>query len=303
MLRLQYSTWDALDEVEASFVLPPHLARAFACPTITARDFAARWKDVAKQGDDLRQELKACRCPRDLMRYLAALDSEIWSRRERDYVAAGAVLLQIREKSRAVETQIEILRLEARKETERALSIETQKGEGYRSGIAPLRARIAELKQGAIERLNPLDSEGKPRRLSKEERAAQNLLEAQELEEIEQLRAQIGDKTAPRASLDAQIALHRQNARERKAQARALIAQQVQIEKSAAARAARATRERLENEAELARLKLVRDAMWASDGLRYTNARPTAWWLPMVSPDGRWFEKLTQTAEARLEEL
>jgi hypothetical protein len=29
MLRLQYSTWNSLAEVEAQFHLPPHLARAF----------------------------------------------------------------------------------------------------------------------------------------------------------------------------------------------------------------------------------------------------------------------------------
>ncbi|MBW3637476.1 MAG: hypothetical protein KY445_13590 [Armatimonadetes bacterium] len=303
MLRLNYSTWDALDEVEATFVLPPHLARAFGCETITARDFAARWKEVAQGGDDLRSELKGCRCPRDLMRYLATLDSDVWSQRERDYVAVGAVLIEIREKSRAVEAEIETLRLEARAETQRALTLETQKGEGYRSEIAPLRARIAELKQSAMARLNPLDAQGKPRRLTKDEKAAQNLVDAQESEGIEQLRARIAGFAAPRAALDAQIAVHRQNARDFQTRARTLVAAQVQIEKSAAARAARATREGLENEAELERLKRVRDAMWVGEGLRYTNARPTAWWLPMVSPDGRWFEKLTQTAQARLEEL
>jgi hypothetical protein len=37
MLRLQYSTWNSLAEVEAQFHLPPHLARAFDEDTISGQ--------------------------------------------------------------------------------------------------------------------------------------------------------------------------------------------------------------------------------------------------------------------------
>ena len=60
---------------------------------------------------------------------------------------------------------------------------------------------------------------------------------------------------------------------------------------------------RLEYEAEWQRFQLVRDALLVSRGLHHTNYRPTAWWLPLVSPDGAWFNALVSTTQARIEEL
>jgi hypothetical protein len=65
----------------------------------------------------------------------------------------------------------------------------------------------------------------------------------------------------------------------------------------------RQTLRALEDEAETERLRRVRNAILTSDGLHYTNFRPTAWWLPLVSPDNQWFESLVSSAEARIEEL
>lgn len=303
MLRIRYASWDSLAHIEATFNLPPHLSRAFGKLSISAHEFAMRWQGVAEQGDARRAELKACRSPRDLMRHLADFDGHNWHEKEAAYVAAGEVLLSLREKTRQLETETAQLRAQARAATQCALELETRKGQEFRTHIAPLRSRISDLKENAALRLNPVDEHGKPRRLTKEERAAQTALEAAENREIEALRHQIESYVASRQELDAQIAQHRQQARELKAQAREKIAARVQIDKGDEACAARAARQQLENEAELERLKLVRDAIWASEGLRYTNYRPTSWWLPMVSPDGTWFRKLSQTAQARLEEL
>ena len=66
---------------------------------------------------------------------------------------------------------------------------------------------------------------------------------------------------------------------------------------------ARQARRELRYEAELERLRRTRDAMLTSEGLRYTNYRPTAWWFPLVSPDGKWFDRLVETAQARIEEI
>jgi hypothetical protein len=60
---------------------------------------------------------------------------------------------------------------------------------------------------------------------------------------------------------------------------------------------------RLQSEAELQKLYLVRDAILVSEVLSYSNYRPTAWWFPMVSPDGRWFQQLAEQARARVEAL
>lgn len=55
-------------------------------------------------------------------------------------------------------------------------------------------------------------------------------------------------------------------------------------------------RREIELESELKRLSLIREAIISSRGLESANRRPSAWWLPLVSPDGKWFEKIMETA-------
>ena len=62
-------------------------------------------------------------------------------------------------------------------------------------------------------------------------------------------------------------------------------------------------RRALELEAELRRLKLIRDAVIASKGLEQASRRPSAWWFPLVSPDGQWFKETINTARCYLEPL
>lgn len=59
----------------------------------------------------------------------------------------------------------------------------------------------------------------------------------------------------------------------------------------------------IELEAELRRLKLVRDAVIASKGLKKAGHRPSAWWFPLVSPDGLWFKETIRSARCYLEPL
>lgn len=62
-------------------------------------------------------------------------------------------------------------------------------------------------------------------------------------------------------------------------------------------------RRNLEMEAELARARLVRQAVTASEGLTHAAQRPTGWWFPLVCPDGTWFRRTVAAAEYRLEDL
>lgn len=303
MLRLKYSTWDALRDVDAEFDLPPHFAKAFGTSAISAKEFAARWKEVAEEGDRSRAELRECRSPRSLMEKLAQLQGQRWRDKRDAFEVLFHILRDSRQASRQVGEEIDRLRALANSSMQRALELEKQKGENYRREIAPLKERISDLKEAASLRLNPVDELGKPRRLTKEERAVQQELERQEAQEIEQLRAAIVEKTVLRQKLDEEIAAQRGVVRELRARAKDLVAKRVQLEKSQQLQEARDLRVRLENEAELQRFMMVRDAIRASDGLRATNYRPTAWWLPMVSPDGKWFRNLTQTTEARIEAL
>jgi hypothetical protein len=56
-------------------------------------------------------------------------------------------------------------------------------------------------------------------------------------------------------------------------------------------------RREIEIEAELKRLKLIREAIISSTGLENANRRPAAWWLPMISPDGKLFEAVMKSAQ------
>jgi hypothetical protein len=56
-------------------------------------------------------------------------------------------------------------------------------------------------------------------------------------------------------------------------------------------------RREIEIEAELKRLKLIREAIISSSGLENANRRPAAWWLPMTSPDGKLFEAVMKSAQ------
>ena len=62
-------------------------------------------------------------------------------------------------------------------------------------------------------------------------------------------------------------------------------------------------RRALELEAEFRRLKLIRNAVIASKGLQQASYRPSAWWFPLVSPDGKWFRETIGSARCYLEPL
>ena len=68
-------------------------------------------------------------------------------------------------------------------------------------------------------------------------------------------------------------------------------------------RSARERRQAIEREAEIARLRTVREAIMASVSMEKTNRRPAAWWFPLVTPDGSWFEGLRSNVQLRLEPL
>uniref|UniRef100_UPI00286A4AF1 hypothetical protein n=1 Tax=Armatimonas sp. TaxID=1872638 RepID=UPI00286A4AF1 len=62
-------------------------------------------------------------------------------------------------------------------------------------------------------------------------------------------------------------------------------------------------RRQIELEAELKRLRLVRDAIISSEGLEQASRRPSAWWFPLVSPNGKWYRQTMESADYYLEPL
>ena len=303
MLRLKLSAWDALEEVEARFELPPHLSKAFETTTISAREFARSWREVAQKGDRVREQLKAAQSPHELMEVLGHLRGAKWQAREQAYVETLSALIHVRVRAAHIEREVAELRAGAKAKTTRAIELEREKGEWFRAHITPLRNEIFDVRERAAARLNPLDESGKPRKLSKEERANQAELEREELNQIESLEARINELKPQHRAFDEQIEAAQKEARELNRLANEQLRVQLEIERCDEAQTARRKRDELEERAEIARLRLVRDAMMASDTLRSTNYRPTAWWFPLVSPDGKWFSSLARGAQGRVEEL
>ncbi len=297
MLRIEYSTWNSLRAVQAEFKLPPHLARAFGTKTISAHKFAYSWKIVCDEQDALRNQLKECASPRELMKFLAARDADNWAQPLIEYSNARQNLNNLREQTRQLETEIQSLRAQAHEVTAQASHIETEKGEFWRAKIQPVRTRLFDIKENAAKRLEA------NLKLSKDERRA--LAETEKAEELEiaDLCQQLESLMLERAEFSKTIDDLRQTARSCQSQARLKIEQRVAIEQSEETKTLRATIAQLEYESERERLHLVRDALLVSQGLRYTNLRPTAWWLPLVSPDGMWFQTLARSAQSRIEEL
>lgn len=306
MLRLKYATWDALSQTRAVFNLPPHLASAFGQSTIPAGEFAARWADVCESQDNLRAELKNCRSPRELLNLLAARFGGDWISRHEEFQAAHATISALQEQTATLKNEIESLRQAADDSISQATEIERAKGNDFRANLNPLRQRIFDLKELQANRVSHVEIDeatGKPRKLSKDEREAARLQVEQENREIENLRGQITHLEATRQDFDAQIAKFRREAHEKRALAKEKVREKLSLERSENVAQARQTRRELRYEAEFERLRRTRDAIMTSEGLRYTNYRPTAWWFPLVSPDGKWLDQLVATAQLRVEEL
>jgi hypothetical protein len=66
---------------------------------------------------------------------------------------------------------------------------------------------------------------------------------------------------------------------------------------------ARARRQSISLEAELMRIRLIREAVIASDGLEKAGHRPAAWWQSVVSPSGQWHQSTMQRARYSVEPL
>lgn len=111
------------------------------------------------------------------------------------------------------------------------------------------------------------------------------------------------DELAKREAFDAKLRELLASRREILAKIETLKQRRLAIERGPEATPARAEIARIEEAAELARLQLVRNAILTRTSLTHTQHRPTAWWLPMVDPCGRWFHRIVETTEVYTEPL
>jgi hypothetical protein len=298
MLRLRYSTWDSLSNTNAKFTLPEHLADAFETPQISAVQFAEKWEEVCDAQDAIKTQLTNCRSPRDLLTWLAEKDQR-WKQKLSDYDAGRQTMNTLR-------ARIEEQKQNAAKEREKAttasresVELETAQGEHWRAQLLPIKRQMEDIREAAFQRQLQQASQ----KLSKTERAAEQQLRAQEADQLTVLKSTFEEHLPRRQEFFDEIDTLRAAARSHKTEARKFIEKQAKLESATEMQQLRQTLRALEDEAETERLRRVRNAILTSEGLRYTNFRPTAWWLPLVSPDNQWFESLVSTAEARVEEL
>lgn len=272
LVRLTYPTWDALASapIEAALRLPPHLAETFGTETISARDFAARWREVVGACRQVLRESRDLAGPRQLLTFLEGKHDLCWCERRDEYDAALKTLKEIAAHSETLRGRVEEHRQEMAVWQRERLELERRKGEDWRRNVQPLlqKSQAAGTKEAA--------------------------------EWQKQAERQI---TIRATAFDAPIDV----ARERMAATRFLLAefkrQRRLLERNPEATQARARIAEITREAQMARLDLVRNAYLTIESLEHTQLRPTAWWMPLVDPTGAWFEAMAAGTQARLEEL
>jgi hypothetical protein len=89
----------------------------------------------------------------------------------------------------------------------------------------------------------------------------------------------------------------------KKKQIKELLARQSGHVSAPEIRAIHERRRTIELESELKRLRLIRQAVITAKGLTKANNRPSAWWFPLLCPDGGWFRATMDRAECYLEPL
>ncbi len=274
IVRLAYPTWDALAAAPATtvFRLPPHLAAAFGQETISAPEFAARWHGVVEAQRRVLRESRTLHKARDLMQYLEGRDQNCWCERRDEYERALTTLKDIAAKSNTLGGRIQEHREELGVWKKERQQLETRKGNDWRHSVQPIREKIAQAQSHGD------DTRGLERDLGR-----QLAIRATAFEE---------PLHVCRERIKATLFLLSEFRRQRRL-----------LERSAEACAARATIKHIVWEAQLARLDLVRNAFLTIEGLEHTNLRPSAWWLPMVSPDGAWFDAIVAGTQARFEPL
>ncbi|MER3412890.1 MAG: hypothetical protein C4341_01385 [Armatimonadota bacterium] len=111
------------------------------------------------------------------------------------------------------------------------------------------------------------------------------------------------DEVQRRREFEERIASLRAERRELRNRLEEIRNKQAQLASTEEAVRARSRREEIQREVQLARVRVVRGCVIATDGLSRCNHRPSAWWFTVVSPKGEWAENVYKGMEMRLEEL
>lgn len=147
------------------------------------------------------------------------------------------------------------------------------------------------------------------RMVAAEQRAAKKKRVEAEIAKGKHFRAMIFDKEPSEADLSERQRLTEavdiaiSEIRRLKREWYSLDAEQSALVQGPDIRRAMELRNEIEFKAETFRMELIRNAIVSSDGLEKSGLRPSAWWFPIVSPDGEWFKETIEHAQWYLEPL
>lgn len=143
ILRIRYDTWNAMEAVQSQsdedhICLPEYLAQAFRREKISFHDFASCWEYAKERERSRLRELSELRSPRRLLEYFARMESTEWESRRQAHEKATLALLELRDRSQAVQGEILTLLDEAGRLTAEALALEKAMGDDFRERLYPL---------------------------------------------------------------------------------------------------------------------------------------------------------------------
>ncbi len=276
ILRLVYPTWDTMgDEDDLTITLPEPLANAFGKSQIQTVEFSRRWREVVEEQKALLETIRHLTSPREMLEFLAQREGEEWHRLRQEYDGHIATLRELRLQAEAIHQRIHSLYAHIEAWKEEYQRIEREKGENYRQTIKPLKERLWELVQQGI-------TSG---------------------EEVTRIHEQIRQHEQERTRFDRELQQRREWIAEARAEVARLKPQRQMLERGEQNQRARQRAMEIERRAELRKMELVRQAILVSEGLVHTNHRPTFWWIPLVDPSGRWFDRIVQQTRLYLEEI
>ena len=273
VLRLHYPTWDALRASDVRLRLDPDMAAAFGARSLSARQFAASWRDVVRRERRLLHRLGRIRRPVELMELLSRHGHAEWIQRAQQAREANETLLRIQSAVTASKTVAYNLRQETKALRAEVDALQRKRGELSRR-IKSYSARLCRASMTEMSSCPSGVNTG--------------------CEE---------DAVREREAVDSRLKALRCRIRKLEMERRAETMSYRTLETGEEARHARCTMRRLGMRAEAARLLLASRAVRVGEGLSYTHCRPTAWWFEVVDPERGWLEAFVDGTQLSIEEM
>lgn len=192
VLRVRYSTWDALSHCHLWLQLPEIFQQPFGADELTSRSFSSRWMAVIEDQKELLNDISRHRRPIDFVRFLAHKYSQSWSETAEQYEELHAQMeslwQQIQEIKARKSEVLDKLKIEKRAIQE----IQDKKGDHFRETIFEKIPTEADLKLREEFDQNILEHLRRARELKREWQSLQqeqdSIVQADEIQRAHALR-------------------------------------------------------------------------------------------------------------------